>query len=137
MRTLNRFCGFLGCGLIAASIIMFVTVRHWVKWFFGVLGYFAFRVATALVLGLPRSSSLGSHPRFMLMELLALIVFAAILCSRYLSHTPRKIEAAGLVGLVIAISFSVVVDSNLPILLGVAMLALIQVVNRRPTLEIS
>ena len=88
-------------------------------------------------MALPRSPSLGSHPRLMLMELLALIVSAAVLCSRYLSHAPRKIEAAGLVGLVIAISFSVVVDSNLPILSGVAVLALIQLANRRPTLEVS
>jgi hypothetical protein len=125
------------CGLIVASIVMFVSVRRWVRWFFGALGYFAFRVAVALLLGLPRSPSLGSHPRLMLMELLALIVAAAVLCFRYLNHPPLKIEAAGLVGLVIAISFSVVVDANLPILSGVVVLALIQLANRRPTLEVS
>ena len=116
---------------------MFVSVRRWVRWFFGALGYFAFRVAVALLFGLPRSPSLGSHSRLMLMELLALIVAAAVLCFRYLNHPPRKIEAAGLVGLVIAISFSVVVDTNLPILSGLAVLALIQLATHRPTLEVS
>jgi hypothetical protein len=123
------------CGLLVGSIVMFVTVRRWVKWFFGALGYFAIRVAIALLLGLPRSPSHGSHLRLMLGELLVLVVSAAVLCSRYLSHAPRTIEAAGLVGLVIAISFSAMVDSNLPILSGVVVLALIQLATRWPTLE--
>jgi hypothetical protein len=63
------------------------------------------------------------------------MVSSAVLCFRYLNHVPRKVEAAGLVALVIAISFSVVADSNLPTLSGVALLALIQLANRRPTLE--
>src|SRR4029078_10637782 len=37
------------CGLLVGSIVMFVTVRRWVKWFFGALRYFAI-----LCLDLPR-----------------------------------------------------------------------------------
>ena len=28
------------CGLVALSVVMFMTVRHWVGWFIGALGYF-------------------------------------------------------------------------------------------------
>jgi hypothetical protein len=29
------------CGLVAMSILMFATVRHWVGWFLGALGFLA------------------------------------------------------------------------------------------------
>ena len=49
--------------------------------------------------------------------------------SSYLSHAPRKVEAVGLVGLVIALSFATVCDSNLPFVAGIIVLGLIQIAS--------
>ena len=54
---------------------------------------------------------------------------AIVLCVRYLTHVPRKIEAAGLVVLVITISFSMVYDTNLPIIGGLALLGVTQLAH--------
>lgn len=137
-----RFIG--ACGLIATSVVMFLTVRHWVKWFFGALVYVAFKAAIALLLGFSPSVPSIVHPRPLFLELLVLAAVAAALCFRYLSHAASKVEAAGLVGLVIALSFATVCDSNLPFVSGVAVLGLIQVASasayrkhRRTRLELN
>src|ERR1700740_1527543 len=39
------------CGLVALSVVIFMTVRHWVGWFIGALGYFVLKTAFALLLG--------------------------------------------------------------------------------------
>ncbi|HME35131.1 MAG TPA: hypothetical protein VKF84_07825, partial [Candidatus Sulfotelmatobacter sp.] len=119
-----------------ASVVMFFTVRHWVKWFFGALVYFAFKAAISLFLGFSPSVPSLVRPRPLFLELFVLAAVAAALCFRYLSHAPRKVEAAGLVGLVIALSFTTVCDSNLPFIVGIGVLGLIQVAStsahRRP-----
>jgi hypothetical protein len=116
------------CGLVTASSVMFVTVRRWVKWLFGYLVYFALKATIAFLLGFTPSVPSIVRPRLIFLRLLLLLVLAAALCVRYLTHAPRKIEAAGLVVLVIAISFSMVYDSNLPLLAGVALLGLTQLI---------
>lgn len=126
-QPIYRFIG--ACGLIATSAVMFLTVRHWVKWFFGALVYVAFKAAISLLLGFSPSVPSLIRPRFLFLELLILAALAAALCFRYLSHAPRKIEAVGLVGLVIALSFAAACDSNLPFLVGVVVLGLIQVAS--------
>jgi hypothetical protein len=126
-QPIHRILG--ACGLVSTSGVMFVTVRHWVKWFIGALGYFALKTAIALVLGFTPSVPSVARPRLVFLELLVLLVLAVVLCARYLNHAPRKIEGVGLVGLVIALSFSIVFDSNLPLLSGVAMLGLIQLAH--------
>ena len=122
------------CGLAALSVVMFTTARLWVGWFIGALGYLVLKTAFALLLG----SSLV-RPRLWFIEFALLLGLAILLCVRYASRKPQKIEAAGLVGLVLALSFTLVCNSNTPILFGVAVLGLIQFAysrkRRTPTLN--
>lgn len=67
-----------------------------------------------------------TRPRLEFLELLVVLVLALLLCARYLTHSPRTAETLGLVGLVIALSFTMIYDSSLPILAGVAVLGMIQ-----------
>jgi hypothetical protein len=121
-------------GLVALSIVMFTTVRHWVGWFVGALGYFVLKTSFALLI----NSSLV-RPRVWFIEFALLLGFAILLCIRYASRKPRKIEAVGLVGLVLALSFVLVGNSNTPLLCGVAVLGVIQLAygrkRRAPTLN--
>jgi hypothetical protein len=59
-----------------------------------------------------------------------LAVIAIVLCARYLSHAPRKIESVGLVGRVLAISFATAWVSAIPLFVGVTILAFIQLTHR-------
>jgi hypothetical protein len=123
-QPIHRFLG--ACGLAATSTAMFATVRHWVKWFIGALGYLALKAVITLLLG-----SFAALPRLWLLEFALLLGLAVVLCVRYVSHAPDKIEGAGLVGMVVALSFTLVRDSNVPALLGVAVLTLIQLAHSR------
>ena len=114
------------CGLVAMSILMFATVRHWVGWFLGALGYLALKTVFALLIG----SSLV-RPRLWFIEFALLLGLAVLLCARYVGRKPQTIEAAALVGLVLALSFTLVRDSNTPVLIGVMVLAVIQVAYGR------
>ncbi len=129
IQPIHRILG--GCVLAATSTVMFMTVRHWVKWFFGFLVYSILKVATSFVLGFTPSLPSIVRPRLIFLEFLVTLVIATALCTRYLNHAPNKLESAGLVGMVIALSFSIVCDSNVPILAGAAVLGLIQFVNGR------
>jgi hypothetical protein len=113
-------------GLMTMSIVMFATVRHWVRWFLGALGYLVLKTAFALLLG----SSLV-RPRLWFIEFALLLGFAVVLCARYVRRKPDKLEAAGLVGLVLALTFTLVRDSNTPVLFGVVALASIQLAHSR------
>lgn len=123
-RPIHRVLG--ACGLVAISATMFVTVRHWVKWFIGALGYFALKAVIALLLGSPIA-----QPRLWFVEFALLLGLAVALCAWYLSRKPDKIEAAGLVGLVVALSFTLSCDSVFPFLSGVAFLTFIQLAHGR------
>jgi len=118
---------------VALSVVMFMTVRRWVGWFIGALGYFVLKTAFALFLG-----SALVRPRLWFIEFALLLGFAILLCVRYASRKPQRTEAVGLVGLV-ALSFALVCNSNTPILFGVAVLGLIQLAygrkRRTPTLN--
>jgi hypothetical protein len=109
-------------GLLGMSILMYATVRHWVGWFLGALGYLVLKTVFALLLG----SSLV-RPRLWFIEFALLLGLAVLLCARYLSRKPQNMEAAALVGLVLALSFALVRDSNTPVLFGVAVLAVVQI----------
>jgi hypothetical protein len=107
---------------------MFLTVTRWLKWFFGALGYVAVKAALAALLGFPR---VVPSPHLYFLELLILCLLPIALCTRYLSHVPDRLETAGLVTLVIAVSFSVAYQSSLPMLSGVAVLGLTQLMHSR------
>ena len=120
------------CGLATTSTVMFFTVRHWVKWFIGALGYLALKAVFAFLLGFTPSVPSVVRPRLLILELVMLAVIAIVLCVRYLSRAPRKVETAGLVGLVLAISFATALDSAIPLFVAVAILAFIQLTHRSP-----
>lgn len=123
-RPIHRVLG-VG-GLIAISTTLFLTVSHWVKWFIGALGYFALKAVFALLLG----SSIA-QPRLWFVEFALLLGVGVLLCARYLSRKAETIEAAALVGLVVALSFTLVCDSVFPFLAGVGFLAVVQLGQSR------
>jgi len=94
-----------------------------VKWFVGALVYLVLKTLFFLLLG-----SSVVRPRLWFAEFALLLGLAVLLCIRYVDRKPQKIEAAALVGLVLALSFSLVRNSNAPVLFGVAVLAVIQLV---------
>jgi hydrogenase/urease accessory protein HupE len=110
---------------------MFVTVQRWVKWLVGVLGYLVLKAGISLLLGFTLSVPSIIRPRLVILEYLVVLVFATGLCARYVNHAPRKVETMGLLGLVMALSFSVVLDSALPVLAGVIVLGVIQLGHGR------
>jgi hypothetical protein len=120
-QTIYRVIG--AGGLVGMSILMYATVRRWVGWFLGALGCLVLKTVFGLLLG----SSLV-RPRLWFVEFALLLGLAVLLCTRYLSRKPHKTEAAALVGLVLALSFTLVRDSNTPVLFAVAALALVQIV---------
>ena len=128
-QPIHRLLG--ACGLLATSTVMFITVRRWAKWFVGALGYMILKVAVSLLLGRTPSVPSITRPRLEFLEFLVVLVLAILLCARYLTPTPRTVETVGLVGLVIALSFTVIYDSSLPILAGVAVLGMIQLTHGR------
>ncbi len=113
-------------GLVAMSIIMYATVRHWVRWFLAALGYFVLKAVFLLLLG----SSLV-QPRLWFTEFALLLGLAVLLCARYMSRKPKSIEAAALVGLVLALSFALMLHSITPLLFGVTVLAMAQIAHGR------
>lgn len=114
------------CGLVAMSMLMYATVRHWVGWFLGALGYLVLKTVFLLLLG---SSLVQSRMWFA--EFALLLGLAALLCARYISRKPQNIEAAALVGFVVALSFALVLDSVTPLLSGVIVLAVVQISHGR------
>ncbi len=126
--TIYRLLG--ACGLVTTSTVMFITVRHWVKWFVGALGYLALKAILAFLLGFTPSVPSIVRPRLLFLELTILATVAILLCARYLTHIPHRVERAGLVGLVLAISFATVCDSAVPLFVGVAILGLLQLAHR-------
>jgi hypothetical protein len=125
------------CGLLAASTAMFVTARRWAKWLVGLLGYLILKTAFVLFRGSPPSGA--PINRVELLESLVDLVLAMVLCVRYVTHAPRPLEAAALVGLVVASSFSVISESSLPGVAGVTGLGLSQIAHfkRHPRIGIT
>lgn len=104
-------------GLVAISVLMFISAKYWAKWFAGALGYYALKAAFTLRFRYDR----------LLMQLLLLLVAASVLCARcLLKHSLTSVEKAGLVALAVSLSFSLVLDSALPFLIGVSILAVVQ-----------
>jgi len=113
------------CGLVAFATLMFATVRHWVAWILGVLCYLVMKTIFSLLLFSPLAP-----PRLWSIEFGLLLGLAVLLCARYARREPQKMESAGLVGLVLALSFALVCDSNSALLFGVVLLTAIQLAYR-------
>jgi hypothetical protein len=114
------------CGLLAAYIVMFITVRRWIGWLIGFLAYFTLKAGISLVLGFTPSVQSITRPRAVFFSLLLLSVLATALCARYVNRTPNTAETLGLIGLIIALCFSINGDSNIPMFSGVVLLGVIQ-----------
>jgi hypothetical protein len=119
------------CCLLTVVTLMFVTVRRWVKWLLGVLAFLVLKTAISLLLGFNPSAPSITRPRIVFLEYLVILVFVTLLCARYVSQTPHQAEKVGLLSLVMALSFSVILDSALPILGAAMLLGLIQLVHGR------
>jgi hypothetical protein len=125
----RRLAIFLGStGLLVLSVLMFLTVRYWAKWFFGFLGYSTFNAFFFLVAGpTSRLHTTRSDAGAMLLILLAITV----LCLKYAARVPRKVESIGLVAAILALSFGLTLNSFIPMLLGGGALGLAQLVDWR------
>ncbi len=126
MALLDKNAGALykiagACGLFFAAILMFVSVERWGKWFVGALGYWILKAAFPLLF----------RPTAMLLQYLVLFIFAFALCARLaLSQAPRPaVEKVGMVIVVVALSFSLTLNSPLVLLVGVFVLALTQLIS--------
>ena len=113
---LHRTAG--ACGLILVAILMFVSVERWGKWFVGALGYWIVKSVFTLPF----------RPSVMLLQYLLLFIFAFALCARWaLRHAPRPtVEKVGMLVVVLALTVSLTLDSPLPLLVGVGVMALTQ-----------
>jgi hypothetical protein len=114
-------------GLIALALLMFVTAKYWAKWFVGFLGYVLLKTIF-LPLFVSRSHSVPSAlaPRFWFIELLLILIALAALSLKYVERIPRKIEALGLITVVVAFSFFLALNSTIPLLVGMVTLGLAQ-----------
>ncbi len=111
------------CGLFASSILLFGSTHYWAKWFVGFLGLYALKSAFAMVI----------HPKSLYLQFLLLLTPAFVLCARcVLNNIPRNIEKLGFVVLVLTLGFTLVLDSALPLLVGVTMFALIELALYAP-----
>ena len=133
-QPVHRILG--ACVLLATSIVMFVTVRHWVKWFIGILGYAILKFAISLILGFTPSVPSIIRPRLIFFEYLVSLVIVAALWMRYMTHVPNKLETAGIVGMPVALSFSIVWDLSLPIFVGAAVLGMTQLASGSGTFRL-
>jgi hypothetical protein len=95
---------------------MFVSTNYWAKWFFGALGYITLKAAFFVLF----------RPHNLLnTQFLLLFIIALVLCGRcILNRSLHYVEKAGLVVLVLGLSFSLLLDSARPLLAGALTLAL-------------
>jgi hypothetical protein len=105
------------CGLIALSALLFVSTEYWAKWFVGFLGLYAFKSGFLMLV----------RPEALYLQFFLLLTPAFVLTARcVLKEIPRKIEKFGFVVLVLSLGFAVLLDSMLPLLIGVVSFALIE-----------
>jgi hypothetical protein len=109
------------CGLASAVALLFVSVERWGKWFVGALGYWILKTVFTLIF----------RPSGMLLQYAVLFVCAFALCARCALRQTHEtaIEKLGMVFVVIALSFSLTLDSPRPLLVGVVALALSQLIS--------
>ncbi|HTS04691.1 MAG TPA: hypothetical protein VMP68_03840 [Candidatus Eisenbacteria bacterium] len=108
------------CGLVAISVLLFVSIHYWAKWFVGFLGLYAFKSAFVMAL----------HPKSLYLQFLLLLTPAFVLCARcVLNNIPKNIEKLGFVLLAVTIGFTLVLDSTIPMLLGVLTFAAIELAS--------
>jgi multisubunit Na+/H+ antiporter MnhG subunit len=114
--TLYRTAGV--CGLALAIVLLFVSVERWGKWFVGALGYWIMKSVLTLVF----------RPSGMLLQFAVLFICAFALCARFALRQTRgsALERLGMVFVVIALSFSLTLDSPRSLLIGVVVLAFTQ-----------
>jgi hypothetical protein len=118
-----------GTGLIVLSVAMFLTARLWAKWFVGAILGSILRVGF-LLLTLPAPSfTTLTAPRLSALKVFFTLMGLAALSIRCLIRDPRRLEAVGLAGAVVSISFGLVLDSFVPSLIGLGWLGLAQLVN--------
>ncbi len=109
------------CGLALAIALLFVSVEHWGKWFVGALGYWVAKAALTLAF----------RPSGVLVQYAVLFVCAFTLCARFALKKRHRsvVEKLGMVFIVIALSFSLALDSPRFLLAGVVALALTQLIS--------
>lgn len=108
------------CGLVAISVLLFVSIHYWAKWFVGFLGLYALKAAFVLIL----------HPKSLYLQFSLLLAPAFVLCARcVLNDIPNSIEKLGFVLLALTIGFTLVLDSTIPMLVGVLTFAAIELVS--------
>lgn len=110
-----------GCGLASAAALLFVSVERWGKWFVGALVYWTMKALLTFAF----------RPSGILLLYAVLFVCTFALCARFaLKQQPRPaLENLGMVLVVIALSFSLTLDTPRSLLVGVVALALTQLIS--------
>lgn len=118
------------CGLAILFVFLWATTRYWAKWFFGFLGYSILKLSGFLLLGLFAPSHSGIHPlRWIIEGLVLLMLVSGLLMACLIRRQPSGIESVGLTAVVVSLSFWMVTQSNLPLLIGTSALAVAELIT--------
>ena len=107
--------------LAALSAVLFFTSRYWAKWVVGIVAY----VLARSLFGAPIFLLVGNFT--LAKQLLVCLVFstvAALLTWRYHDRAPLGLEKTGLVAFVLCAPFALALESIMPLVVGLALLAL-------------
>jgi hypothetical protein len=116
-----------GTALVGLSVLLFLTTRHWAKWLVGIVAYCFAKV----LIGTPFFLLSGkTNVAKQLVFVLIYCLIAALLTWRHFEREPTGIEKVGLVGFVVCASFAMALQSYLPLLVGLALLAIGELAQR-------
>jgi hypothetical protein len=115
----HRTFGTLALGMLAA--ILFFTVHHWTKWLIGILAYCLLRLFVGLIFG-----PYLKHPvsRLQVASWIVYLAIAALLTMPHIRRRPKGAGRFGLVGFVLCVPFAMILESSKPLVLGLSLLAL-------------
>ena len=122
---------FAGCLLLALIAVLASTATQWAKWICAFFFYLDIKSLFVLVLGKRLSYPPVAAPRDLTAEYLLIFLLATVLTFRYANHKPNKIDAIGLIALVVGVGCGLVLDSGTPMLVGTAALGVVRLSHLR------
>lgn len=105
--------------IVAAILVLSVTVRWWAKWFFAICFLTAVKAFFAVVFGYTVSQPRLVVGRGLAVSVLAVILGMLLLSYRYVLRPPHSaMESVGLIGALVGLSAGVLTEPNLWPLFG-------------------
>jgi hypothetical protein len=115
----HRTLGILAFGIVAVTL--FFTVHHWTKWLIGILAYCLLRLFVGLIFAPYMKHTVS---RLSVISWMLYLAIAVLLTMRHVGRRPKGAERFGLVGFVLCVPFSMILESPKPLFLGLSFLAL-------------